>query len=431
MLRRVKNLLGVLRRHLLLSAVAGVLILATAGAAGVHFWAQAQFRAAERAFHGEQYHEAERHILSCLRVWPRSADAHLLAARIERYCTNYDRAAEQLAEAERLQRGASEATQTEWVLLRAQQGELDTVAPGLWYCVENGHPETFMILETLAKTYMRQLRFKTAVATLDRWIELDPGCARAFDWRGWVKERLETPAGAREDYERALRLEPGRFEVRMRLVWLLLDGERFAEARSHLKVLQQSHPDRAEVLIARARSELVNGNTVRARDLLDRVLVAKPEDVAALYWRGQLELEEGDPAVAEHWLRRLLEVDPAHVSGRYALAQALTRLSRPASVVQAQKDRLDQLAVDFRRLKELIGQELEKAPKDAARTAEVGEVFLRLGQQDKGVEWLHKALNLDPNCKRAHGALIEHYEATKQPEEAAKHRLYLSEHGLN
>jgi tetratricopeptide (TPR) repeat protein len=141
-------------------------------------------------------------------------------------------------------------------------------------------------------------------------------------------------------------------------------------------------------------------------------------------------LVAGNLTESERWLRRLLKVDPAHVQGHYSLSLVLARLERPAAEIQAQKDILARIAADYRRLQELAGQRLERSSQDASTTSEVGEIFLRLGQQRQGVEWLHKALNLDPNCLRAHRALIKHYEATGQQDKAAEHHLYLSEHGL-
>jgi tetratricopeptide (TPR) repeat protein len=417
-------------RHRPLLAIGFVVFLcAGGGLVGGYLWVESEFRAAERAFHAEQYEEAERHIQSCLRFWPRSAATHFLACRIERFRMNFDKAADHLAKAERLH-GVTEATQTEWVLLRAQRGEIDEVAPALWNCIARNHPETPLIFATLAKTYLRQLRFASALAVLERWLKFDPNCVRALDWRGWVRERLDQPSRAVLDYERALELEPERFEVRRRLLSLLLDGERYTEARQHLKVLGRDHPDLAETLTAEARCSLAQGKVARARQFLARAVERQPEDVTALYWRGQVELEAGNAAEAERWLRRLLKVDAAHVPGHYSLSLVLVRLQRPAAEIQAEKDILARIAADCHRLKELAGRQPERSPPDPVSTSEVGEIFLRLGRQREGVEWLHRALNLNPNCLRAHTALIKHYQATGQPAKAAEHRRYLSEHGL-
>ena len=39
---------------------------------------------------------------------------------------------------------------------------------------------------------MRRVRYVPAEACLGRWIELAPQTAKAYHWRGWVREHLET-----------------------------------------------------------------------------------------------------------------------------------------------------------------------------------------------------------------------------------------------
>ena len=118
------------------------------------------------------------------------------------------------------------------------------------------------------------------------------------------------------------------------------------------------------------------------------------------------------------------------MQGHYSLSLVLVRLERPAAEIQAEKDALARITADYRRLKKLTTNQLERSRMNPTTTSEVGEIFLRLGQERQGVEWLHRALNLDPNCLRAHTALIKHYQATGQPAKAAEHRRYLSGHGL-
>ncbi len=152
---------------------------------------------ARQAVAEARYPDALAHARACLRVRPSSAEAHLLVARVERLTGNFPEAEHHLNECVRLQQGASEATQLEWVLLRAQGGEVDVVAPGLLACVEQGHPETPMILETLAWAYIRQMRFRPALACLNRLLTRGPDTAHVLDWRGLVHERLALQRGFR------------------------------------------------------------------------------------------------------------------------------------------------------------------------------------------------------------------------------------------
>ena len=103
------------------TVLASGVFLCAAVLAAVNLWAWRHYRAAEEAFREDQMQEVRYHISSCLRVWHRAPATHFLAARIERVSGHYAKAEQHLKECVRLQRGASEATQLEEVLLRADR----------------------------------------------------------------------------------------------------------------------------------------------------------------------------------------------------------------------------------------------------------------------------------------------------------------------
>src|SRR5207249_4098234 len=146
---------------------------------------------------------ARSHLNVCLFVWPRSARVHLLAARADRLSGDLEGAEAHLNRCLELQGGATEATQLEFLLLRAQAGEVDEVTPALFTYVENQHAETPLILKTLSGAYMRNLRYGPALQCLNRWIEEVPDAALAFFWRGWVLEGMRATEDSMKDYRRA------------------------------------------------------------------------------------------------------------------------------------------------------------------------------------------------------------------------------------
>src|SRR3954452_19506243 len=113
------RLFGVIRRRSRWGLAGMLLFTLCAALAGVHCWACYQFRAAGDALREERGEEARRRVRRCLVIWPRSAAAHLFAARVERWNGDYDKAGFHVNECVRLQGGATEATQLETVLLRA------------------------------------------------------------------------------------------------------------------------------------------------------------------------------------------------------------------------------------------------------------------------------------------------------------------------
>src|SRR5690348_3779971 len=113
------------RRPVRLLAVA--LLLAGLALGGPHLWAWHQLRAARADLGRHQPEEARAHLDRCLRVWPRSAEAHLLASRAARQGGDLEAADRHLRECQRLRGGASDEITLEWALLRAGAGHPEEV----------------------------------------------------------------------------------------------------------------------------------------------------------------------------------------------------------------------------------------------------------------------------------------------------------------
>src|SRR5207248_6012552 len=111
---------------------------------------------------------------------------------------------------------ASDDVKLEFLLMRVQGGEVDEVAPQLRECVDHGHPEAPLILETLSRAYMHNLRYGDALGALNRWVKEAPESAEPLHWRGWVKERVNDSKGAMRDYQEALECDPALVPVRLR-----------------------------------------------------------------------------------------------------------------------------------------------------------------------------------------------------------------------
>src|SRR5437867_7994856 len=70
--------------------VAGILgFVGLSGWIGIHLWANYQFRAARDALAKGLFADARAHVRQCLKAWPSDADAHFLAARIERRLSQF------------------------------------------------------------------------------------------------------------------------------------------------------------------------------------------------------------------------------------------------------------------------------------------------------------------------------------------------------
>lgn len=411
------------RRWPWLALAAGVLL--AGGFLAREGWASWQERAARRALDVEHYDEARQHIDRALRVRPRSASANLLAARIARLRGAYAEAEQYLTnggEADAM----SEPLQLEWLLLRCQRGEVDELAPGLLAGVKNKHPESAVILEALAGVYMRTARYQEAMDCLDRWVELAPASARALDWRGWVANQLDHRGKAIGDYERALELQPEQSAVRLRLAEILVESSRQAEATPHLERLRREQPANPEVLVALARCRLVQSAPDEARALLGAVLAEHPHHFEALLRRGELEYSERHFAEAERWQREALRQKPLDPEARYALYLSLQAQGGRQRDAQEALALWKQNRQDRDRLVRLLRTDLGHKPKDPDLAREAGELFLRLGEDQRGLFWLHRALAFNPQHVPTLRALLAYYERTNNADKAAECREKLA-----
>jgi tetratricopeptide (TPR) repeat protein len=404
------------------AAAAAALALALAAGCGLHLWATSEERAARRAIKEEHYADARRHVDHCLTVWRRSASTELLAARVARLQFDYPAAEAHLRRSAELSGGATAATQLEWLLLRAQAGDVDEVAPGLLRLVDDNDPESPAILEALSGVYVRQVRLPLAMHCLNLWLKCEPDALPALDRRGWTWERLHNRDAARADWERALELAPDRWETRLRLAELFLDDANPVEAGPHVERLRQTHPERAEVWGAVGRCRYLNGDLKGAAEALDRVLAEAPDDPKGLLWRAKVDLEQGRPAEAEALLRRALARDPSALEAQFALTESLRRQPGRAADAAAERQRYDRLKADVERLTSLMGGEGTKEPETADRCAEVGALLLRLGRAPLARQWLRRALALDDKCVAAHKAMADCCEQEGDLRGAEQHR---------
>jgi tetratricopeptide (TPR) repeat protein len=406
-------------------SLALIVLNAALVAGGANLWAWYHYRKAEAGLRIDDLDKARTHVDACLRVWRWSAATHFLAARIERVSGHYPQAEEHLRECVRLQHGASEQTQLEEVLVRAQAGELSEVELGLWKCVQEHHPESARILETLSRIYMRDSRLGAALATLSKWLELEPQAARAWHWRGWVREHQQQPEGAIPDYEKALEIEPDRWGVRLRLANLLLIRNSPDEAAPHLEELLRTHGDDPDVQALQAHASLLQGKTEEGLQLLDRVLQNHEHDFEALYWRGSAATQLGRHDEAEKFYKRALEERPMDLRALDAYYHSLENQGKEKEAAAALA-RHDEVEKKSMRLMQLSQQQLERDPHNSDLLAEVGELALDLGDEKTGVQWLHRAIEANQTHKRSYEIMVRYYESKGKKEEAGNVRRHYS-----
>ena len=412
------------RRWIYLLLVVGVIF--TSGLLALFGWAHWQERLARQALSEERFEDAQKHVDMALRLRPGSAQLHLLAGRIARQRGAYSEAEQHLSRCGQVG-GMSEALQLEWLLIRCQRGDVDELAPALLAAVDQHHGESAAILEALAAVYIRETRYLEALRCLDRWVELVPDSARALDLRGWVNNQLDHRGQAITDYELALQLQPNRSAVRLRLAEVLADSSRHPEAVPHLEKLRAADPENPAVLVLLARCWWQGqGRMDDARSLLDSILAGQPNMAEAQLQRGQLELACGNYALAERWLRAAITQTPHDPEARYSLYLSLEGQDNKEQEAQQELAHWQQDRKIRDRLTRLLRTELDARPDNADLDAEAGELLFQLGEDQRALFWINRALVINPRHVASHRAMVEYYQRTNNPVKAEEHRRLLA-----
>jgi predicted Zn-dependent protease len=363
-------------------------------------------RAARRAIARYHNRQAVQHLKACLRVWPADSDVLLLAARAARRARAYDEA-DRLLEKYQQARGLDDAGSFEQLLLSAER-RVDQVDDQCRRHIEEGHPDTPLIFEALARGYLRQYRLPEARSCLARWLQAQPDNTQALCLKGQIHLDYErAPDQAVESYRRAVELDPEHEEARLGLAITLLQAKTFAEAAEHLEFVRRGQPDnpRLQVGLAQCRHALADAD--EAVRLVSAVLERWPHYAPALALRGQLALEAGETVAAEAWLRQAILSDPKDHQARYNLILCLHRNNK-GQEAKDQQQQLEKREADQKRFHEISTRDLLKRPNDPALHCELGELLLRSGYREEGLRWLHSALRQNPQHAPAREALAKY-----------------------
>jgi tetratricopeptide (TPR) repeat protein len=387
----------------------GILLLlgVGGGAAGAYLWGEYHFQAGQRDLQRYRYATAQAHLEACLRIWPRSPTALLLAARSARLAGDFEAARGHLAAGERINADNLEALRLERLLLQVQRGGLFPEVESFLVASAARRPaDTPLILEALALGYVEDLRLFDAQRCLDEWLRREPDNPQAFFLRGRVQVRLTKVRAAVPDFQRALDLDPERDEVRRQLAEALLDSGSRQEAQEHFERLRQRQPSDPAALLGLARCRAEAGELDEARAMLDDLLAVHADSKGGLIERGRVALELGQPAEAEKWLRRAVSLDPSDRRANYLLFESLVRQGKEGEARQ-QQEKANRVLADLARLGEIF-EELNKSPEDVALHHELGVLYLRNGQEAQALRWFQRALQLDPAFTPTLKALAAH-----------------------
>ena len=385
---------------------------------GRALWADARWKAAERALARYDFAEALGEFEGYLRIWPGSVPAHLGAARAARRGDRYESAEEHLAAAEKA--GVTPETALENILARVQRGDLDGVERPLRGYLRDGHPEIVLIAEALARGYTVVFRLPDAEAALDTLIERTPDHPAAHFWRGGLRELGGRVSDALPDFRLAVRHDPHRQEYRLRLGQFLIKNARANEAWPHFQELLRLSPDDPAVLLGAARCTRSLDQPSRAMGHLDTLLRDHPDDAGGWAERGLVHGDQGEREAALRCLRKAFDLDPGTHSIGLALCAELQVQGHDREALALRK-KLEELKKENGRLAELVHR-LAQTPRNAPVRHEMGLICLQSNAKIAALRWFAGALQDDPDYQPTHRALADFYERKGDAVQAQVHR---------
>ncbi len=171
------------------------------------------------------------------------------------------------------------------------------------------------------------------------------------------------------------------YSAAMNALTILARQGDLASARQHMDRLRQRFPDHAERLyLAQVQILTETDQADEADAILDEGLKAHPASIMLLYARAMMRHQRDNLNGAEADLRAIIDLDPDNAMALNALGYILT-------------DRTDRHEEAF----ELITKALSIEPEDPAIIDSMGWVHYRLGNLDKAVSYLQRAMELYPD----------------------------------
>jgi tetratricopeptide (TPR) repeat protein len=405
------------RRLGVLLAVLGVLGVG-AWFGGRAAWAQYHRRTGEDAAGRYDFPAALASFESSLRLWPRSAATHALAARAARRAGQFERAEHHLRQCE--QHGGAPELVLESALLRVQQGNVTDVGPALLERVKADDPDSDLILEALAQGYFQAGEYGWLHQVLQRLENRTPRHPATSYWRARFYQETDRVGEALPGYRRAVELAPHSTAYRLRLAEALVEGGEHREAWPHLTELSQRLPASAEVRLAKARCLRAFTQQDRAIELVDEVLRVQPDNAEAWAEHGLACRDGGDHGRALASLRRAVELAPANYKIGFSLYAVLQDQGH-AEEAGRLWDRLEGIRRDQNRVRELQEEVSKNGPR-AGPLHEAGVRFLRLRNETEALRCFKLALVYDPSHRPTHEALAAYYQSKGNAEAAAEHR---------
>jgi tetratricopeptide (TPR) repeat protein len=281
---------------------------------------------------------------------------------------------------------------------------------------------------------LRQSSFSEALENFEKAILLEPGLPTAYLGRGYCRVMLgeheadasktiartppkptnadeysalgdellgvREPDGALISYTRAIELEAGHTDARLRRAMLYLVREEIQLAENDLTEVINAKGERPEAYHLRAFCRSRLHQYAEAVDDFNEVLRRNPQNALALQQRADARMMLGDATAAESDYARAIELEPASVDVHLARARALSSLA------------------DYDRALESLAKAIELNPQDPAPYTTRGIQYELLGRFEDARADYERALELGDESAEAYRNRGDANKARGELEEA-------------
>jgi serine/threonine-protein kinase len=267
---------------------------------------------------------------------------------------------------------------------------------------------------TLGSLFATTGKYEDAVHEFKRAIEIQPRNASAFAGLAQAYDLLNNPTQAEATYKQAIDLRPEYWVGHTELGWFYYRRGRYEDAEKQFEKVTTLVPQNAWAYNNLGTVSLVRGQDAQAREMLERSVAIRPV-YGAVSNLGTLYFKEGklrDAATmyekalvirgTDFWLWGNLGTAYYFSDQKAKAKEAYTRAVEVAEQQRAVNPRDSSLLIDLGGYYGMLGERakglavlelvLKTPPTDADSMAAIGESFEDLGEHDRAVEWIEKAL---------------------------------------
>ena len=249
--------------------------------------------------------------------------------------------------------------------------------------------------------------------------------------------------GAEEAYQMAVDAIPGMPQYRVALAIAQVNLGKLDKAIAHLKLVLKVFPNDVMSNYYRAVAAYKKADFEGAVVYSEKVLDATPRHLPSHMLAAAANYASNHIEQANKHVQAVLAVAPSYIPARKLLAATQLRLGLVDEAAANVKDVTAKSEEDIRLLeaigaaalysgqagvgRDLLGRVAQMQPGSGVVMAELGLASLSLGERERGVDELEKAIDLDPKFVAAQVALIMNHLQADEYDKALQAAQYLQE----